>query len=88
MTAIGPSLRRIGAKVDHAWLVRWITNPHEFRPRTRMPNFMFTPEQAEKIAAYLLVHQQGSRAPQWLDGHPDPGHRHAIAELAAAGHVS
>ncbi|HZP42276.1 MAG TPA: c-type cytochrome, partial [Candidatus Binatia bacterium] len=39
VSAIGPSLRRIGAKLDHAWLVRWIRNPHKIRPRTRMPNF-------------------------------------------------
>ena len=69
MTAIGPSLRRIGAKVDHAWLVHWITNPHEFRPRTRMPNFMFTPEQAEKIAAYLLSTTK-QPSTEWLDGAP------------------
>jgi len=83
VTAIGPSLRRIGAKADHAWLVNWITNPHEFRPRTRMPNFMFTPEQAEKIAAYLLSTTK-QPSTEWLDGHPDP----AIAtspELAQQG---
>lgn len=72
VSIIGPSLRRIGAKADHAWMVRWITNPHLYRPRTRMPNFMFTPEQAEKITAYLL---SGTAEPstQWLNAHPDPG---------------
>jgi mono/diheme cytochrome c family protein len=72
LTAIGPSLRRIGAKADHGWMVRWITNPHAVRPRTRMPNFMFTPEQAEKITAYLLATTKDPSA-QWLDVHPDPG---------------
>src|SRR5262245_11249819 len=71
ISIIGPSLRRIGAKDDHAWMVRWITNPHEFRPRTRMPNFMFTPEQAEKITAYLLSTTKEPSA-QWLEAHPDP----------------
>ena len=37
VTAIGPSLRRIGAKADHAWMVRWITNPHEIRPLSAAP---------------------------------------------------
>jgi mono/diheme cytochrome c family protein len=70
--AIGPSLRHIAAKDDPAWMVRWITDPHAIRPRTRMPNFLFTPEQAEKITAYLL---SATKEPsvQWLDGHPDPG---------------
>ncbi|HYV57690.1 MAG TPA: c-type cytochrome [Candidatus Nitrosopolaris sp.] len=71
VTAVGPSLRRIGAKVDHAWMVRWITNPHEFRPRTRMPNFMFQEEQAVQIAAFLL---STTREPSetWLAAHPAP----------------
>ncbi len=70
-SVIGPSLRRIGAKVDHAWLVRWVTNPHEFRPRTRMPNFMFSEEQAVQIAAYLL---SDTKAPsdEWTAAHPAP----------------
>jgi mono/diheme cytochrome c family protein len=72
VSIIGPSLRRIGAKADHAWMVGWITNPHQYRPRTRMPNFMFTPEQAEKITAYLLSDTAEPSA-QWLDAHPDPG---------------
>ena len=73
MTAIGPSLRRIGAKVDPRWLVRWITNPHEFRPRTRMPNFMFTEEQADddrRVPARPTTKQPSE---EWLDGHPAPG---------------
>src|SRR4029453_3754391 len=70
--AIGTSLRPIAPKDDPAWMVRWITNPHEIRPRTRMPNFMFAPEQAEKITAYLLsVTKEPST--QWLDANPDPG---------------
>jgi mono/diheme cytochrome c family protein len=71
VAVIGPSLRRIGAKVDRAWLVRWITNPHDFRPRTRMPNFMFDEQQAVQIAAYLLADTREPSA-EWLDRHPAP----------------
>jgi mono/diheme cytochrome c family protein len=73
-STIGPSLRRIAAKVDHGWLVRWITNPHEFRPRTRMPNFLFGQdghsEYAVQIAAYLL---NTTKAPsdEWLAANAD-----------------
>jgi mono/diheme cytochrome c family protein len=48
-----PYLRRIRAKVNPDWLVSWIQNPQGFRPHTRMPNFMFTRDQATAIAAYL-----------------------------------
>jgi len=51
---VGPYLRRIAAKADPAWLVRWVTNPHEYRPKTRMPNFMFKQDEAVAVAAYLL----------------------------------
>jgi len=70
-SAVGPSLRRIGAKVDHAWLVRWVHNPHEFRPRTRMPNFMFDDDQAVAIAAYLLS-DTNAPSTDWLGAHPAP----------------
>ena len=41
---VGPSLRRISAKVDPNWMVRWVQNPHNYRPQTRMPNFSFKEE--------------------------------------------
>jgi mono/diheme cytochrome c family protein len=52
---VAPYLRRIGAKAEPGWLVRWIENPHAFRARTRMPNFLFDREQAVSIASYLLT---------------------------------
>ncbi len=71
VAATGPSLRRIAAKNDPAWMVRWITNPHQVRPRTRMPNFMFTPEQAEQVTAFIL---SASKEPSaaWHEAHADP----------------
>lgn len=75
VAAVGPSLRRIAAKDDPGWLVRWVKNPHEFRPRTRMPSFMLGDDEAVQIVAYLL---SASREPsaQWLaEGGPaiEPG---------------
>jgi mono/diheme cytochrome c family protein len=71
VVAIGPSLRRIGAKVDPAWLVRWLKNPHEFRPHTRMPNFLFDDAQATSVAAYLLSASKDPSA-EWTAGHAEP----------------
>src|SRR5918996_4237854 len=50
---IGPSLRKISAKVDPSWMVRWIENPHKFRPRTRMPNFDLKQDDAVAITTYI-----------------------------------
>ncbi len=68
---VGPYLRRISAKANADWLVQWVQNPHEYRPRTKMPNFYFDRDEAEAIAGYLLsVSQQESDA--WLAEHPAP----------------
>ncbi len=68
---IGPSLRRISAKVDASWMVGWIENPHVFRPRTRMPNFAFKEDEAVAITSYLRsISKQESE--QWLADHPAP----------------
>jgi mono/diheme cytochrome c family protein len=68
---VGPYLRRAAAKLEPGWLVRWVANPHAFRPQTKMPNFLFERRQAVAVAAYLL---DASRADSetWLNAHPLP----------------
>ena len=68
---IGPSLRRISAKLDPSWTVRWVENPHKFRPRTRMPNFDFKQDDAVAITAFLwsLSKEEGDK---WTQAHPEP----------------
>jgi cytochrome c2 len=51
---VGPDLRRVKAKVDPAWLVRWIQNPRDYLPRTKMPFFDLNADEATSIAAYLF----------------------------------
>ena len=36
---VGPNLRHLASKVSKDWALRWIKNPHAFRPDTRMPRF-------------------------------------------------
>jgi cbb3-type cytochrome oxidase cytochrome c subunit len=36
---VGPNLRHIASKVSKEWTLKWIKNPHAFRPDTRMPRF-------------------------------------------------
>ena len=54
---VGPSLRKVGDKVAAEWLIRWIKNPRDYLPHTRMPRpplDIEEPGQTEKVAAYLL----------------------------------
>ncbi len=71
LAKVGPFLRLASAKLDPAWLVRWVTNPHEIRPNTRMPNFLLKKEEAEAVAGYLLsVSKDASQ--EWLAQRPLP----------------
>lgn len=36
---VGPNLQHIASKVTRDWTLKWIKNPHAFRPDTRMPRF-------------------------------------------------
>ncbi|MCZ6777199.1 MAG: c-type cytochrome [Ignavibacteria bacterium] len=51
---IGPELNRLSYKTSANWVFRWVKNPKEYNPHTRMPNFKFDDEQAEVVTAYLM----------------------------------
>ncbi|MDX2036537.1 MAG: c-type cytochrome [Isosphaeraceae bacterium] len=36
---VGPNLRHIASKTTKDWTAKWVRNPHNFRPDTRMPRF-------------------------------------------------
>ena len=52
---IGPPLNHIAAKVKPAWLQQWIMDPKKYLPKTKMPNFRFSEEEARAVRAYLLA---------------------------------
>jgi mono/diheme cytochrome c family protein len=82
---IAPSLLKISAKVDPSWMVRWIENPHKFRPKTRMPNFELKQDEALAIASYLWA-QSKEEGDKWTKEHPMPaGFREGDANAAARG---
>ncbi|MGH7858416.1 MAG: c-type cytochrome, partial [Candidatus Binatia bacterium] len=71
LARVGPSLRNVAAKDDPEWMVSWIQNPHEFRPRTKMPWFLLDREESTQAAAFLLkVSKEGGS--KWLAAHPEP----------------
>lgn len=50
---VGPNLKEIRLKLRRDWIPPWITNPHEFRPTTKMPRFRLEEDQVHAIAAFL-----------------------------------
>jgi len=82
---IAPSLLKVSAKVDPSWMVRWIENPHKFRPRTRMPNFELKENDAIAIASYIWS-QSKEEGDKWAQEHPLPaGLRQGDANSVAQG---
>ena len=68
---VGPSLRKARAKLDPSWIVKWILNPRDFRPHTRMPNFYLKKDEALAAASYIWSASR-PEADTWLQSHPLP----------------
>jgi mono/diheme cytochrome c family protein/peptidoglycan hydrolase CwlO-like protein len=60
---IGPDLRRIASKVYLGWLVKWIKNPKQYLPKTRMPHYRFSDNEVVAIAAYLVRNSEEYQFP-------------------------
>ncbi len=64
---VAPQLDSIGSKVSRKWLVKWLTNPKDYLPKGKMPNFGLSPGAVNALAAYLTTFH--SKA---IDDLPDP----------------
>ncbi len=58
---IGPDLRKIANKVNQRWLVAFYKDPHAFYPRTKMPRFNFSDQQALNLAQFTIENED------WVD---------------------
>ena len=58
-----PTLSHAGARFERSWMIRYLQEPHDLRPRLpeQMPRLAISPEDAEAIAAHLMPQQH---APQ------------------------
>jgi len=50
---IAPELNQLSVKTTPEWTYRWVRNPKDYNPHTRMPNFKFGNDSAEAITAFL-----------------------------------
>ena len=52
---LGPELTKVGSKVNAEWLGRWLKDPAQYEPTTRMPHFRFDDGQVELLSGFLLA---------------------------------
>jgi mono/diheme cytochrome c family protein len=51
----GPELTRIGSKVNADWLRRWLKEPGQYEPGTRMSHYRFDDKQIDLLSGFLLA---------------------------------
>ncbi len=51
----GPELTRVGSKVSPDWLHRWLNNPPQYQPGTRMPHYRLDEKQIALLSTFLLA---------------------------------
>lgn len=49
-----PDLTRIGSKVKIEWLKKWLKEPQDYFPKTRMPRFRFTNKEIDALSEYIM----------------------------------
>lgn len=59
---IGPDLSRVAHKLSPGFVYGWLRNNRELRPHSRMPNPMYTHEEAVAATAYLF---EAGKQPGW-----------------------
>lgn len=50
---VGPILNQISNRRSPEWLRKWLKDPNEVKPGTRMPNFEFSDDEIETIVRYF-----------------------------------
>ncbi len=65
---IAPPLTSIGNKVNKNWLIRWLKNPRDYLPETKMPVFNLSDEEIGYVADYLMSRGTARPAPALSEG--------------------
>ncbi|MFQ5604672.1 MAG: c-type cytochrome [bacterium] len=51
---LAPDLVKVASKAKPAWLYSYILHPHSFQPDVEMPQYGFTPKEAQAVTAYMM----------------------------------
>jgi len=80
---VGPSLARVGEKLNPEWIRHWLADPHKLRPQAGMPHFRLTETKTEieDLTAFLSsLRNEGASPPAAAPA--------ASGDAAAAGKVA
>ena len=78
---VGPGLRHFAMKTSRGWTEKWVANPKEFRPNTRMPLFFnlnnqkdvqghnLQPVEIAGVVEYLFAKSEEVPLDKWADGY-------------------
>lgn len=50
---VGPILDQLFNRRSEEWLRRWLKNPNDVKPGTKMPNFEFSPEEVDELFGFM-----------------------------------
>ncbi len=70
---VGPDLKEVRVKIHPDWIPVWISNPHAWRPGTRMPRFRLEDDEVKAIAAFIWQSGIDGTLPQQQPGDPVKG---------------
>ena len=70
---VGPDLKEVRVKIHPDWIPVWISNPHAWRPGTRMPRFRLADDEVKAIAAFIWQSGIDGTLPQQPPGDPVKG---------------
>ena len=73
MKKVGPDLKEVRVKIHPDWIPVWISNPHAWRPGTRMPRFRLEDDEVKAIAAFIWQSGIDATLPQQPPGDPVKG---------------
>jgi cytochrome c551/c552 len=70
---VGPDLKEVRVKIQPNWIPVWISNPHAWRPTTRMPRFRLNYGEVKAISAFIWQSGLDATLPQQPPGDPVKG---------------
>ncbi len=83
--SIGPALVHVATKTNRKWLFAWLRETHRMQPRTLMPHFKLSDQQAADLVEYICEEWYDPDIEDEVLDEPEPAPGEQKKELAAVG---